>query len=153
MKRLALLASASVLVLASCQQINSQVVDPLITDLAKINATALADLQTAQAVAQAATPPDTDGYNCYAAVITLGGQIKSVLAAANAPQAGVITTAEIATLFQPGSQQYNQAKQELTSGCAAKAQDVLGPTGLLAAGGVTTAIAAGKVLPILAAAP
>lgn len=134
------------------KQING-VTDALITDLGKIAATATADLQTVESVAKAATPPDTDGYNCAAAAIMVGGEIQAVMTAAGTPQAGVLTTAEIASLFQPGSAQYNAAKQTLTSGCAAKATDVLGAAGVLAAGGVVGAIAGGQVLPILAAAP
>ena len=133
-------------------QING-VNDALLTDLAKIGNTAVADLQNVENVAKAATPPDTDGYNCAAAAIMVGGQINAVMTAANQPTAGVLTTAEIASLFQPGSAQYNQAKQVLTSGCAAKAQDVLGAAGVLAAGGALGAIAGGQVLPLLAAAP
>ena len=139
--------------LAACTAFNTQVVDPLITDLAKIQATADADLVIADNVALAATPPDNDGDMCIKAVRTVGSQVKNVLAAANQPNAGPIATAEIASLFQPGSAQFNAAQQAITSGCAAKAQDVLGPAGLLAAGGVTAAMAAGKILPILAAAP
>lgn len=141
------------LLLASCTTFNTKVIDPLLTDLGKIGATATADLTVAKSVALAATPPDTDGANCITAALTVAAQINAVNVAAGVPNAGVLTTAELASLFQPGSAQYNQAQQTLVSGCAAKAQDVLGPTGLLAAGGVTAAIAAGKVLPILAAAP
>jgi hypothetical protein len=151
MKRI--IATLPVLALLACTSFNTKVIDPLITDISKINATGAADLVVSENVAKAATPPDTDGYNCAAAAITVSGEIGQVLAAANVPNAGVVTTGEIASLFQPGSAQYNAVLQTLTSGCAAKAQDVLGPAGLLAAGGVAGAIAAGKVLPILAAAP
>lgn len=155
------LACAVVALLAGCSQqlsavqtdINTKIVDPLLTDLAKIGNTVQADLQNVVVVANAATPPDVDGANCATAALTVQGQIAKVLTAANTPAAGVLTTAEVASLFQPGSAQYNQAKQVLTSGCAAKAQDVLGPVGVLAAGGALGAIASGQVLPILAAAP
>lgn len=150
MKRLAI---PLMLLASACSSFNTKVIDPIITDLSKINATAQADLVVMENVAKAATPPDTDGYNCAAAAIVVSGQVSAVVAAANVPTAGVVTTAELASLFQPGSAQYNQVEQTLVSGCAAKAQDVLGPAGLLAAGGVAGAIAAGKVLPILAAAP
>jgi hypothetical protein len=139
--------------IAGAQSQVNKITDALITDLAKIGATAGADLQTAEKVAQAATPPDTDGLNCAAAALTVQGQIAVVLTAANQPAAGALTTAEVASLFQPGSAQYNAAKQVLTSGCAAKAQDVLGAAGVLAAGGALGAIAGGQVLPLLAAAP
>lgn len=133
--------------------INTKIVDPLLTDLAKIGNTAGADLTNVIAVANAANPPDTDGANCAKAALQVQNDIAKVLAAANTPQAGVLTTAEIASLFQPGSIQYNTEKQVLTSGCAAKAQDVLGAAGVLAAGGVLGGIATGQVLPVLAAAP
>lgn len=151
--RILIIGTAACLALASCAAFNTKVVDPLLTSLAKIGATADADLAVADNVALAATPADNDGHMCIIAARTVGGQIKAVTTAANVPNAGALTTAELASLFQPGSAQYNQAQQTLVSGCAAKAQDVLGPAGLMAAGGVTAAIAAGRVLPILAAAP
>jgi len=139
--------------LAGCASFNGKVVDPLITDLSKINNTAIGDLQQAEAVAQAASPPDLDGKNCAAATIQVGGQINVVLAAAG-KASGPLTLAELASLFQPGSAQYNLVQQELTSGCAAKAQDVLGASGLLAAGGVLGALSASSgILPLAAAAP
>jgi hypothetical protein len=144
-------ALATVLAFAGCGNFNTKVVDPLIVDLAKINATAIADLNGAQAVAMAAN--DTDGFNCAGAAIKVSTQINVVIAAANVTGAGVFTTAELASVFQPGSQQYNAAKQTLTSGCAAKGQDVLGAAGVLAVGGVVGAIASGQLLPALAAVP
>lgn len=143
-----------VIVLEACTAVNTRVVDPLITALSRINATGIADLKVAQAVALAATPPDQDGFNCAGAAVTVGGQINAVFAAAKGTGAGVLTTAELASLFQPGSAQFEAAKQVLVSGCAAKAQDVLGPAGLLAAGGVVGALAtANGILPLAAAVP
>ena len=147
------LVIATAFALGACSSFNTKVIDPLLNDLAKINNTAAADLVVAENVAKAATPPDIDGYNCAVAAATVAAQINAVAVAANVPNAGPLATAELASLFQPGSAQYNAANQTLTSGCAAKAQDVLGPTGLIAAGGVAGAIATGKILPILAAAP
>lgn len=139
--------------LSACSTFNAKVADPLITDLSKINATATADLVQAEAVAQAATPPDLDGKACAAAAVVVGGQVNAVLAAAG-KSSGPLTLAELASLFQPGSAQYNMVKQELTSGCAAKAQDVLGAAGLVAAGGVLGALASSQaILPLAAAAP
>jgi len=153
-----ILLVASSVALSGCANgflnFNSKVVDPLITDISKLNNTASGDLVIAENVATAATPPDTDGYNCAAGAIVASGQINKVLAAAQGTGAGVITTGELASLFQPGSQQYNAVKQELTSACAAKAQDVLGAAGVLAAGGVVGAIAvSNQILPLAAAAP
>lgn len=150
------LAAAALVLVAGCASLNTKVVDPLITDISRINNTASADLTVAQSVAQAATPPDTDGFNCAGAAIAASAQINKVLAAAAAggANAGAFTTAEIASLFQPGSAQYNAVNQLLVSGCAAKAQDVLGAAGVLAAGGVAGAIATSNIiLPLAAAAP
>src|SRR5215469_11301004 len=144
-----LYVTALVVVLVGCEQLNQRIVDPLLKDLQKINATAQADLGQAKLVALAATPPDQDGANCADAAITVSASINRVFAAATGSTAsGPLTAAELASLFQPGSIQYNTARQTLTSGCAAKAQDVLGAAGVLAAGGVVGAIAAGQVLPM-----
>lgn len=143
---------AAALLLAACATFNAKVVDPLITTLSKIGNTAVADLTTAGNVAMAAIPPDTDGANCIAGTIKVASQINAVLIAAKSTSAGALTTAELASLFQPGSAQYNAAQQILVSACAAKAQDVLGAGGVLAVGGVVGALAGGQVLPVLAAA-
>lgn len=158
MKRIAVVLFT--LALAACsstsnpvQTVNAKIVDPLITALSRIGNTSTADLTVAENVANAATPPDKDGYNCAATAITVQSQINAVFKAAAVPNAGVFTTAELASLFQPGSAQYNNAKQELVSGCAAKAQDVLGPTALLANGVVGAIATTNAVLPLAAAAP
>jgi hypothetical protein len=154
MKRLPLFVA---LALAGCSGTGSNpiynVTDPLITVLSRVANTAGADLVVAENVANAATPKDTDGYNCDAALLTVQGQITAVVTAAHVPTAGAFATAELASLFQPGSQQYNQAKQVIVSGCAAKAQDVMGPTALLGSG-VLGALAVGQqVAPLVAAIP
>ena len=149
---LAAIGTAAVL-LTACTSFNSKVVDPLVTDLSKISNTATADLIVADNVALAATPPDKDGDACIKAAQVVQGQVVAVVTAAHQSTAGALTAAELASLFQPGSAQYDQATQTLTSGCAAKAQDVMGAAGLLAAGGVLGGLASGQVLPVLAAAP
>jgi len=146
-----LFAAAAVLSLAACAALNSKVVDPLLTDLQKINATAAADLNNAEAVAKAATPPDTDGANCAAAVLTVQGQIAQVMAANDLSNAGVLTAAEVASLFQPGSAQYNQAENTVATGCIAKANDVLGAAKVVAAGGVAAVLP--QIIQLAAAAP
>lgn len=128
--------------------------NPLIVVLSRINNTGLADLASVEAVAKAATPPDMDGYNCAVAATTVAKQISVVITAGNTSSAGVLTMAEIASLFQPGSAQYNQAQNTLAAGCIAKANDVLGPAGVVAGGGVVGVLAAtNSVLPLAAAAP
>ena len=153
-----MLATLGALGIAACAQLGTKVVDPLLRDISRINQTAQADLLRAQAIAQAATPPDQDGFACAGAALQVSKQVDAVNAAArgtdpSAP-AGPLALAELASLFQPGSAQYETAKQTLTSGCAAKAQDVLGAAGLLAAGGVIGALGVGQgILPLAAAAP
>jgi hypothetical protein len=154
MKRALVVAVAVPLFAIACQStlstISSKVVDPLITALSRINNTAIADLQNAQKVALAATPPDADGNQCAGGVITVGTQVNAVLTAAG-KSSGPLTLAELASLFQPGSAQYNAAQQVLVSACAAKAQDVLGAAGVVAAGGVIGALAtANGILPLAA---
>lgn len=127
---------------------------PLITALSRISNTAAADLQTVQTVALAATPPDQDGANCAAAALKVQGQVNAVVTAANVPAAGAFTVAELASLFQPGSAQFNQAQNVLATGCIAKANDVMGAAGVLAAGGIAGVLAAtNSVLPLAAAVP
>lgn len=125
--------------------------DAVITVISRVNNTAIADLQQAQAVAKAATPVDADGVACSAAAIVVNGQINAVLAAAKGPNTGVFTLAELASLFQPGSAQYNQVKQTLTSGCAAKVQDVLGAAALLQGGVIGVLATSSAILPLAAA--
>jgi hypothetical protein len=146
-----IIAAVAALPLVACTAFNQNVVDPLITDLSKINATATADLQQAVVVANAATPPDQDGANCANAAIGVSADINKVFAAANGgtSASGPLTLAELASLFQPGSIQYDTEKQKLQSGCAGKAADVLGAAGVLAAGGVVGALAASSsILPV-----
>lgn len=96
-----------------------------IANLTTIANTATADLNTAIAVANAATPPDTDGANCAQAALTVANNIKAVLAATPATATvGVFTAAEIASLYAPGSAQFNQAVKTIETGCIAKLHDL-----------------------------
>jgi hypothetical protein len=144
-----LLSTAALVALAGCAGFNTQVVDPALKTLAQVANTATADLTNVEAVAKAATPPDTDGFNCAAATLVVLGQIQQVTAANNLSNAGAFTAAEMASLFQPGSAQYNQATNTIASGCVAKANDVLGAANVLAAGGVVAVLP--KILPLAAA--
>lgn len=152
MKRPSLLA---LLVLAGCASNPiSSAVDPLITALSRISNTAAADLTTMQTVALAATPPDQDGANCAVAALKVQGEVGAVITAAHVPTAGAFTVGELASLFQPNSAQFNQAQNTLASGCIAKANDVMGAAGVIAAGGVSGVLAAtNTVLPLAAAIP
>ena len=149
-----MIVGLAALSLVACSSVQTNVVNPVLTDISRINNTAIADLTNAQAVAKAATPADMDGYNCATTVIAVAGQINAVVTAAKGPGAGPLSNAELASLFQPGSQQFNAVQQQLTSGCAAKAQDVLGAAGVTLAGGVAGAMATTNlILPLAAAAP
>lgn len=145
---------------ASCAGTAPGSTNPLINVLTKINNAGLADLKRVEAVAgvpNANLPggiEDKDGLQCAQAGEAVLTQINAVNAAANGPGAGALTLAEMASLFQPGSPQFNQAQNTLAAGCVAKANDVMGPAGVVAAGGVVGAIAANQsILPLLAAAP
>lgn len=155
--RKVLILGVALIALSSCANGTNpiqQVVNPLTTVLSRISNTAAADLQVAESVANAATPPDTDGANCYAAALVVQGNVAKAVAAANVPAAGAFTVAELASLFQPGSQQFNAAQNTLASGCIGKANDVLGPAGVIAGGGVIGILAAtNSVLPLAAAVP
>lgn len=141
------------LALTSCAT-TTTTTNPLITALSRIMNTAAADLQNAQAVALAATPPDQDGANCASAILVVQGEVAKVVTAANVSGSGAFTIAELASLFQPGSAQFNQANNTLASGCVAKANDVIGPAGVVAAGGVAGALAAANnIIPLAAAVP
>ncbi|MDE2020080.1 MAG: hypothetical protein KGJ13_07080 [Patescibacteria group bacterium] len=132
----------------------------LITALARISATGLADLQRVEKVASVPNTnlpggiEDKDGLTCAQSATAVLTQVNAVNAAANGPGAGVLTVAEIASLFQPGSPQFNQATNTLTAGCIAKANDVLGPAGVVGAGGVIGVLAStNAILPLAAVAP
>jgi hypothetical protein len=135
-----ILPIACVALLAGCQGFNNSVVTPALKTLAQIGNTAVADATQAKAVALAATPPDTDGANCWTGVITVIGEIQQVNAAAGGPNAGVFTSVEMASLFKIDSAQYNQVTNLLGSDCIAKGNDVLGPTQIAALGGIVAAL-------------
>lgn len=144
------------LALSACASANNPVAtNPLIDVLTKINNAGLADLQRVEAVASVPNInlpggiEDQAGLACAQAATVVLGQIQAVNAAANGPGAGVMTVAEVASLFQPGSPQANQAQDTLATGCIAKANQVMGAAGVIAAGGVIGAIAASPtILPL-----
>lgn len=175
-RALFILCLASLTGCASVQTSLTAKSDAVITVISKINNTAIVDLRQSQAVAMAATPPDTDGFNCSAGAITVFGQINAVIAAAKSSPAtagtaatattpavaaklasapGAFTQAELATIFAPNSPQWNQVKDTITSACAAKVAKVIGAAQMTLAGGVVGVLAgaAGNaILPLAAAA-
>src|SRR5580692_747962 len=135
--KITLLVSAAI-ALSSCglttvlTSQNSQIT----TVLTQLANTATQDLNTQIAVANAATPPDVDGAQCGAAALQVTAAIQKVTAAtqpatgvpgtalATPPTVGAFTTAEIASLYQPGSAQFNWAVKVLETGCIAKVHDI-----------------------------
>jgi len=96
-----------------------------LANLTTIANTAQSDLSEAVIVANAATPPDVDGANCANAASVVAANIKKVMAATPAgATVGVFTTAEIASLYAPGSAQFNAAITTIETGCIAKLHDI-----------------------------
>ncbi len=83
-----------------------------------------ADLQTAAKVAAAATPVDQPGVDCANALLEVQSDINKVVQASVG--GGVITGAEVASLFQPGSVQANGERDKLVKGCSVKVAQVSG---------------------------
>ena len=101
---------------------NSQAI---IKNLTTILNTAQADLNTAILVANAASPPDVDGAACAKALIALNASMIAVMAATPAgATVGVFTAAEVASLYAPGSAQFNQVVKTVETGCIAKLHDI-----------------------------
>ena len=116
------------------------------TVLTQLGNTLTSDLQTQAAVALAATPPDIDGAQCAGTVaipavaatptsqavaavpatgaLAVAAAIQQVAAVTAGQQIGALTVAEIATLYQPGSAQFNWALKTLETACIAKVHDV-----------------------------
>jgi hypothetical protein len=135
MRKTIIATSAIGLLLAGC-------VGGLISaaDSAKINIvltqlgnTLITDLQQQHAVALAATPPDTAGAACAGTMptnptdpttgtgaLSVAAAIQQVEAVTAGKQVGTFTAAEIATLYQPGSPQFNWATETLETACIAK---------------------------------
>lgn len=123
--------------LFGCAAVSSSQSTQISTVLTQIGNTLTIDLQQQAATAMAATPPDVDGARCAGTLPDptkpgdLGTGALSVAAAiqrvnavnANKP-VGALTVAEIATLYQPGSAQFNWAVTTLETACIAKVHDV-----------------------------
>lgn len=105
--------------------------------LTQVGNTLTTDLQQQAAVAMAATPPDLDGARCAGTVptnqadpttgtgaLSVAAAIQKVAGVTANKQVGALTVAEIATLYQPGSAQFNWAVTTLETACVAKIHDV-----------------------------
>jgi len=71
----------------------------------------------------AATPPDTDGATCADGAATVAAAIQKVAAVTAGKTVGAFSVAEIASLYQPGSAQFNWAVKTLEAACIAKIHD------------------------------
>jgi hypothetical protein len=137
---------------AMSQPATTSIANPLIVELTKIGNAGTGDLKSVEAVASVPNTglpggiEDQAGLQCAQAGVVVLTQIQAVNAAANGPGAGVLTLAEMASLFQPGSPQANQAQDTLATGCVAKANQVLGAAGVIAAGGVVGAMVTSPVI-------
>ena len=111
--------------------------DSITTVLTQLGNTLTADLLQQRAVALAATPPDLDGAACAGTLptnpadattgtgaLTVAAAIQNVLAVTAGKSVGALTVAEVATIYQPGSAQFNWAVKTLETACIAKAHDI-----------------------------
>lgn len=105
--------------------------------LTRVGNTLEASLQQQAQVALAATPPDLDGARCAGALpdpakpgdlgsgaLAVAAAIQRVSAVTIGKPVGALTVAELATLYQPGSAQWNWAVTTLETACIAKIHDV-----------------------------
>jgi len=133
------IAAGSLLLSVGCAgglitQSQSQQISVILTQLGN---TLTTDLQQQSAVAMAATPPDVDGARCAGTLpdptkagdlgtgaLAVAAAIQRVAAVTNGKSVGALTVAEIATLYQPGSAQFNWAVTTIETACIAKVHDV-----------------------------
>lgn len=133
------LAGASLLALAACASglVSSTESKQVSTVLAQLGNTVITDLQQQRKVALAATPPDNDGAQCAGVLpdptkpgdlgtgaLAVAAAVQRVAAVTAGVQVGAMTTAEIATLYQPGSAQFNWVVTTIETACIAKIHDV-----------------------------
>lgn len=135
-KQISAFAALALLVLTGCAISQAQS-DQITKVLTQLGNTLTADLQAQRAVALAATPQDTDGAQCAGTLpdpnvsgdqgtgaLAVAAAIQRVAAATAGKAVGSLTVVEIATLYQPGSAQFNWAVKTLETACIAKVHDV-----------------------------
>jgi hypothetical protein len=123
--------------LTSCTGISANQNTQISAVLTQLGNTLTTSLQQQAAVALAATPPDVDGARCAGTLpnpavpgdlgtgaLSVAAAIQRVAAVTTGQQVGALTLAEIATLYQPGSPQFNWAVTTLETACIAKIHDV-----------------------------
>ena len=123
--------------LGGCAGISAGSSSQIETVLTQLGNTLTTDLLQQRAVALAATPPDTFGAQCAGTLpdptkpgdlgsgaLAVSAAIQRVAAVTSGQQVGALTVAEIATLYQPGSPQFNWAVTTLETACIAKVHQV-----------------------------
>lgn len=133
------IACAALALLAGCaggvvSQDQSKKISVVLTQLGN---TLTNDLQQQRLVALAATPVDQHGADCAGTLpdptkpgdlgtgaLAVAGAIQRVAAVTDGKAVGALTLAEIGTLYQPGSAQFNWAVTTLETACIAKVHDV-----------------------------
>ncbi len=131
-----LLAAVLPFGLAACGVSQTQS-DSITKVLTQLGNTLVSDLQAQSAVALAATPPDVDGAQCAGTLpdptkpgdlgtgaLSVAAAIQRVANVTGGKKVGALTVAEIGTLYQPGSAQFNWAVKVLETACIAKVHDV-----------------------------
>ena len=122
--------------LSACA-LNQVASDQVTTVLTELTNKQILDLQTARSLALAATPPDGDGSQCFGSLpdpskpgdtgtgaLAVAAALQRLVAAQKGAVVGAISTAEFASIVQPGSEQFNWAVKTLETACIAKVHDV-----------------------------
>jgi hypothetical protein len=132
-----LLLTSLTLSLACCT-LPSANSNALLTALTNLANTGTGDLNSAIAVANAATPPDIDGATCAQGGLAVVASMQKELSALPAGSTvGVFTLAEVSSLYAPGSAQANAVVKTLETACIAKLHDI-NQTGAAAVGVFST---------------
>ena len=134
MKKMLLITAAAMSLSGCVTQAQSDNITKVIVGLSNKS---IKDLQGVIKVANAATPPDLDGADCAGSLpdptkptdtgtgaLAVAAAIQKVAQATTGQQVGAFTTAEILSLYQPGSAQFNWAVKTIETACVAKAHDV-----------------------------
>jgi hypothetical protein len=129
--------------------------------LTQLGNTLTTDLVQQAKTAMAATPPDLHGAACAGTLpdpakpgdlgtgaLAVAAAIQRVIASTAGVAPGLATQAEIATLYAPGSAQFNWALTTIETGCIAKIHDV--NQAINSTGGIITAL---PTVLLLASAP
>lgn len=119
----------------------------LTANLTTIANSAQSDFTGVVNVANAATPPAPHVATCAQGGITVNAAMQKVLAATAGQTVGVFTAAAVASLYQPGSAQFQWVVTTLQTACIAEVTD------LMQAGASTAGLPAAMLAVLAVAAP